>query len=159
MRNRAQVGVVLLGLAQGLAGCGSSGPSPTPPTAPSSVSPAPIPPPLPPPTGSFAYGAGYVLVEASLSGVVFEMTQTGQVPVPDVSVYCDACGEVGHTWQTTDAAGFYKFSGDVARGGGMWLSPANTAYLIVKKDGYRDPPVLNVTVKGDTSFDIQLVRR
>jgi hypothetical protein len=107
-------------------------------------------------------------MDASLSGVVFEVTATGQVPIPGVSLYCDACGEFGHTAKTTDKDGFYSFSGDIAHGGGMWLPPSNTAYLIVQKEGYRDPPGLprgpvsqgwrDVTVKGDTRFDIQLVR-
>ena len=171
MMNRLRTGIVLVMLA-GLVGCTGSS-SPTPPTAPS---PAPNPPPSPSPPGSWVYAPGYVLVEASLSGIVFEVTPTGQVPVPGVSVYCDACSEVGHTWQTTDAAGFYKFSGDIAHGGGIWLTsstspccPANTAYLIVGKEGYADPPGgrpgpvyqgwRDVTVKGDTRFDIQLVRR
>jgi hypothetical protein len=108
-------------------------------------------------------------VNASLAGVVFEMTPTGQVPLSGVSVYCDACGERGHTEKITDKDGFYSFSGDIARGGGVWLNNTNTLYLIVQKPGYTDPPGLpprpvsqgwrDVTVEGDTRFDIQLVGR
>jgi hypothetical protein len=166
MRNRTRIAVLLL-VPAGLAGCTGSS-STTPPTAPSPVSPSPVSPsptpPVPQPQpGSFYYGPGYVLMDASLSGVVFEVTATGHVPIPGVSVYCDACGEFGHTAKTTDKDGFYSFSGDIAGGGGMWLPPSNTAYLIVRKEGYRDPPGLppgprDVTVKGDTRFDIQLVR-
>jgi hypothetical protein len=98
------------------------------------------------------------------------VTPTGLVvPVLGVSVYCDACGEVGHTTRTTDASGFYSFSGDIARGGGVWISAGIATPLIVTKEGYRDPPGLppgpvsqgwrEVTVKGDTRFDIQLVPR
>jgi hypothetical protein len=112
---------------------------------------------------------GYALVDASLSGVVFELTPTGQVPVQGVSVYCDACGEVGHTWRTTDTAGFYSFSGDLAHGGGVWVNASDVTPLLVRKEGYAvsDPAGTfpdgtgrkNVTVNGDTRFDIQLVRR
>src|SRR5262245_19307501 len=107
MRNLAGTGVVLFMLV-GLAGCTGAG-SPTPPTAPSPVSSAP---PLPAaqPVSGFAYNAGAVLVNASVSGVVYEITPTGQVPLSDVSVYCDACGEVGHTERITDKRGFYSFS-------------------------------------------------
>ena len=126
-------------------------------------------PPTAPPVSGFLYGAGAVLVNASLSGVVFETTPAGRVPLPGVSVYCDACGEEGHTEKITDKDGFYSFSGDVARGGGVWLNHTNTLYLIVRKAGYVDPPGLpprpvsqgwrDVPVNGDTRFDIQLVER
>lgn len=163
MRNRTRTSIVLLAFA-GLAGCTASS-SLTPPTAPSPVSPSPTPPAPQPQPG---YSSGYVLIDASLSGVVFEVTPMGQVPIPGASVYCDACGELGHTAKTTDKDGFYSFPGDIARGGGIWLPPSSTAYLIVAKEGFRDPPGLppgpvsqgwrNVTVRGDTRFDIQLVR-
>jgi len=165
MKSLARSGVVLVVLA-GLAGCTGAS-SPTPPTTPSPVSSAtPL---APQPASGFNYSVGAVLMNASLSGVVFEVTPTGQVPLADVSVYCDACGETGHTWKTTDKDGFYSFSGDIAHGGGVWLNSTSTVYLIVEKGGYSDPPGLpprpvsqgwrDVTVMGDTRFDIQLVRR
>ena len=84
----------------------------------------------------------------TLSGVVFEMTATGPARVEGVDIYCDACGQFGHTWLTTDGNGFYSFSG-VYNG----LTP-----LLVRKEGYvagrRD-----ATVSGDTRFDIQIVRQ
>jgi hypothetical protein len=163
IRNQARACVLLLVLV-GLAGCTGAS-SPPPPTAPSPVSFALTPP--PPPVSGLTYAVGAVLVNASLSGVVFEMTPTGPVPLSGVSVYCDACGEVGHTEKITDNNGFYSFSGDVDRGGGVWLNQTNTLYLIVRKAGYSDPPGLpprpvsqgwrDVPVKGDTRFDIQLV--
>lgn len=165
MRSLTRPGVVLLVLA-GLAGCTGTS-SPAPPTAPSPVPSTTLP--AAQPVSGFLYGVGAVLVNASIAGVVFEVTPTGPVPLPGVSVYCDACGEAGHTWKTTDRNGFYSFSGDIAHGGGVWLNPTSTAYLIVEKAGYRDPAGLpprpvaqgwrDVTVAGDSRFDMQLVRR
>jgi hypothetical protein len=114
----------------------------------------------------------FVLMAGSLSGVVFEMTPAGPLPVPGASVYCDECGEEGHTWKTTDASGVYSFSGDIAGGGGVWVAPGVPTYLIVGKEGYKDPAGLppnsywpsmpglrELTMRGDTRFDIELVRR
>src|SRR5262245_57577801 len=98
MRNLAGTGVFLLVLV-GFAGCTGASSS-TSPTAPSPVSSAPTPP--PPPVSGFLYNVGAVLVNASLSGVVFEMTPAGQVPLAGASVYCDACGAFGHTEKITD---------------------------------------------------------
>ena len=95
-----------------------------------------------------------------LSGVVFEITEAGQVPVEGVEVYCDSCGSPdGHTFVETDARGFYRLE---------WTS--NGVHpLFVTRPGYDvyDPTgtlrdglgrVL-ARVDGDTRFDIQLVRR
>jgi hypothetical protein len=97
----------------------------------------------------------------TISGVVFEVTAAGRTPL-DADLYCDSCGEVGvgHTFTHTDANGFYTFVG-VSAG-------ANP--VLVSKAGYQDPlgELLGgsmpwyrrqVTVVGDTRFDIQLVRR
>jgi len=109
-------------------------------------------------SGDVLFDIGVTLrIAHTLSGVVYEVTPAGQVPIADVSVYCDSCGEFGHTFARTDANGFYSFSG-VFNGSNP---------LIVAKAGYRDPPGLPsgpvlgwrvVTVGGDTRFDIQLVR-
>ena len=116
----------------------------------------------------------FVRMPWSLTGLVFETTSSGSgyAPVLGVTVYCDACGEFGHTWTTTDASGFYRFSGDVAGGGGVGVAPGTTTYLIVDKEGYKDPAGLpatfwggsrpgfrELTMRGDTRFDIELVRR
>jgi len=81
----------------------------------------------------------------TLSGTVFETTSSGPQPVAGVEMYCDACGEVGHTRLYTDQNGRYSFAhvfnGQVA----VLLSRG--AYLNVHKD---------VTVNGDTRFDITL---
>jgi hypothetical protein len=168
MTRRTLVGAALLVLAQGL----SSACSGTTPLAPS---------PLPPPQAAIAptpqavpsgYSAGYTLTASSLSGVVFDVTASGRSPIEGVTVYCDACGPFGHTWATTDRDGQYGFGGEVASGGGIWLSNALTP-INVSKEGYSDPdglPHLTMTVRntagwrelrvaGDTRFDIELVRR
>ena len=73
---------------------------------------------------------------------------------------------------TTDEDGFYSFPGEIAQGGGVWVSPILTTYLIVEKSGYQDPPGLppptwavttagwrELRVSGETRFDTQLLRR
>jgi Carboxypeptidase regulatory-like domain len=97
------------------------------------------------------------IVSYTLSGVVFEMTEAGQVPVEGVSIYCDSCGSPdGHTFVDTDANGFYSLS---------WTTNGIHT-LFVKKAGFEvlDPAgslrgAINATVRGDTRFDIQLARR
>ena len=81
-----------------------------------------------------------------------------------------------HTWTTTNATGVYDFSGDLAHGGGVWLSPGFLTAILVQHTGYQDPPGLpplrgpmfhipsgsgwrEVSIDGDTQFDIQLVRQ
>jgi hypothetical protein len=95
-----------------------------------------------------------------LSGVVFEITPAGQVPIEGVEVYCDSCGSPdGHTFVYTDASGFYSLA---------WTF--NGVHpLFVTKAGYEifDPTGtltdfhgrISATVKGDTRVDIQLARR
>jgi hypothetical protein len=96
----------------------------------------------------------------TLSGVVFEVTAAGRVPIPGVELYCDSCGSPdGHTFVYTDADGFYSFS---------WAFNGATP-LLVRKDGYDlvDPPStpvgnlrrIDVTVSGDTRVDIQMAPR
>jgi hypothetical protein len=94
----------------------------------------------------------------SLSGVVFEMTSAGVAPVEGVEVYCDSCGEYGHTFAYTDANGFYNQA----------EAHAGITALLIYKNGY---DVVGATttpggfgmreamVNGDTRFDIQVVRR
>jgi hypothetical protein len=107
-----------------------------------------------------------VLTGVSLSGFVTEQTPTGQAPVEDATVYCDACGVNGHTWLSTDKNGRYIFPGDLAHGGGVWLAPGVATPLFVKKDGF-DVVIpsldyygqVSVMVKGNTEFNVQLIRR
>src|SRR6185503_11290352 len=88
--------------------------SPTVPFVPT----APVPPPAPSP----------LRVSYTLSGMVFEITSAGRIPVENVEVYCDGCGsEVGHTFVYTDGGGFYSF--------GWTYDGVNP--LLVSKLGYR----------------------
>jgi hypothetical protein len=145
--------IVLLVVVHGLAGCGGS-PSSLP-SAPTSA---------PQPVGPNPNAPVYTLSRVTLSGVVSEVTPTGQTPIEGVTVECDDCGESGHTWAHTDADGLYSFTG-------VWVSSGIRTLLWVSKEGYQDPagapapPGLSgpgwreVTINGDTQFDIQLVRR
>lgn len=169
MRNQTVVGIALLVLAQGVAGCGDTDSSSTP-LGPSTVAPQAAPPP-PRPPGSWL--AGYTLKDVSISGVVYESTPTGRVPIPGARVYCELCGTETHTFTTADASGLYIFRGDLASGGGVWLSVGRPTPIFVENKGYRDPDGLppfssvcpsgfscrEVLVDGDTRFDIELVRR
>jgi hypothetical protein len=148
--------IVLLVLAHGLSGCGGSGSSATP------VAPSPPPQAAPTPPSSDSWLAGYTLTGVSLSGVVYESTPAGWAPIAGALVYCELCGEITHTWATADANGFYSFSGDLANGGGVWLSPGTRTPVSVSADGYQNPPGLGeryVLINGDTRFDMQMVRR
>ena len=117
--------------------------------------------PLPVPTAPTAPASAPAShVPFTLSGTVFELTPAGRVAVEDVEIYCDACGSpVGHTFTHTDVSGSYAFS---------WAYPG-TFPLLLRKDGYRDPSgqlpgtvkgwlTRQVTVAGDTRFDIEIVR-
>jgi len=147
-------------LALVLGGCGSD--SPATPLTPSPIPQAVVPAPTPGPT---------TLRGVSLSGVVYELTPTGRTPIAGAIVYCEPCGKETHTFATADDNGFYHFSGDLARGGGVWVSPGVPTPIAVgyyNRD-YEDPPGLpamrqgpgwrEVLIDGDTSFDIELVRR
>src|SRR5258705_9084855 len=154
---------ILWALATGSMGCNSpTYPSGLPTTMPSTSSaPTPTSPSQPAPTGA---------IGVALFGTVFERTPTGLKPLEGVLLYCDACGEFGHTFLTTDANGSYRFSGDLAHGGGIW--PSNPLNVLVQKAGYTVnggapinspsyPDGFWVTVKmnGDTEVDIVLTAR
>ena len=165
MRHRILGGVLVLGI--GLGGCGGSDSPVTP------LTPSPLPPqtvvPAPRPPGSWL--RDYTLTGVSLSGVVYELTATGQTPIARAVVYCEPCGAETHTFAYADDYGFYHFSGDLAQGGGVWVNrgvPTPIAVGYYNKD-YEDPPGLppsrngpgwrEVLIDGDTKFDIELVRR
>ena len=122
-----------------------------------------------------AFAPGYVLVTKSvnatsdlqadfrlvrsgsvLSGMVYETTPDGRVPLDGVVLYCDGCGSpVGHTFVTTDADGLYRFG---------WTLNGKNWIQFHSKDGYRyagpiEPNGIPVNVNGDTRFDIELVKR
>ena len=99
----------------------------------------------------------------SLSGVVSEMTSEGLVPLAGVEIYCDACGEFGHTRVTTDGNGAYDFGRD-----GIWSDAGDVIAILITKDGYNvsggsqgpsGSPTRYVKINGDTRFDFQMVRR
>jgi Carboxypeptidase regulatory-like domain len=81
-------------------------------------------------------------VEHTLSGVVFEMTPSGRVPLEGAAV------EWIHDIYETTSDGFFTFSGV--------FNGANA--LSASKEGYQKV-FLTPMVKGDSRFDIQLVRR
>ena len=147
--------VVLLGLVT--AACEPSS-SPTAPSAvagPTPVTPAPTPPP--------SQSRPVLKPDNSLSGVVSEMTSDGLVPLAGVEIYCDACGEFGHTWVTTDGNGAYDFGRD-----GIWSDDGDVIAILITKDGYnvsggsQGPsgwPTKYVRINGDTRFDFQMIRR
>ena len=151
-RARAVPAVVLAAF---LWGCGdgiTAGPNaPTPTPAPSPSTPTPGPP-------EILY---------TLSGVVFEMTGAGRVPVEGVEVYCEPCGRPGgHSARFTDGRGAYSFdgTGGVAAGSiPMLLS--KRGYVLPGQPDQAGPDGLgwmgntSVQVSGDTRFDIQIVRK
>ena len=91
-----------------------------------------------------------------LSGLVYEVTAAGRVPIDGVVLYCDGCGSPeGHTFVTTDAEGFYSLS---------WVLPGVTYLQVIGKTGFKyEGPIqslgIPVTINGNTRFDIELVRR
>ena len=139
-------------VALGLAGC--NGESSSSPTAPSTVQqPAPVPTP-----GAFPPG---VLSASTLSGVVFEMTTTGPTPIEGAWMYCELCGAETHSSAFTDSNGIYSFTG-------VWTMPAVATPVCFSKEGYGDPAGFrhhsgagwrDVTVNGDTRFDVELVKK
>ena len=100
------------------------------------------------------------IVSYVLSGVVFEVTESGQVPIEGVELYCDGCGSpVGHTFVLTDAAGLYSFSWTLNGPNPLFVTKAGYAIvdpsrMLLDREGR-----VKVTVNGDTRFDIQLERR
>jgi len=114
-------------------------------------------------------GGTYTLAAVSLYGLVYEETPSGRTGIAGAAVYCEVCGVDTHSWAFADANGFYRFSPDIATGGGVWLRAGALTAVGVEREGYQDPPGVplmfnssgwrQVMVTGDTRFDIQLVRR
>jgi len=168
MASLRPAGLLLVLLAQGVSACSGSD-SPVTPLTPSPLPPqAIVPAPAPAPSPSFPPGT---LRGVSLSGVVYELTATGRTPIAAAVVYCELCGEQTHTFATADENGFYHFSGNLAKGGGVWVVPGEPIPIAVgayNRD-YQDPPGLptmghgpgwrQVLIDGDTRLDIELVRR
>jgi hypothetical protein len=155
--SRMLVGIPLWVLLAGLAGCGGDVALPTP----SVVQPPPVVPPASPPAPGFL--ADHTLTAASLFGTVYESTAMGPMPIAGALVYCEPCGEITHTWATADTNGFYRFPGNLADGGGVWLRAGVFTPVSVRADGYYDPTNRDgqryVLIVGDTRLDFELVRR
>jgi hypothetical protein len=110
--------------------------------------------PTPPPVATGTTG--------TLSGVVFEVTAAGNVPVQGVEVYCDACG-LGHAQSFSDATGLYRFSDVAASVYPLFLAKRGYTLASPTGPGSSSPDgwmgSINARVSGDTRFDIQLVRQ
>ena len=111
-------------LALAAAACGESS-SITTPTPPSVTVPAPV-------------------ATFSVSGTIFEATESGSMPLEGASVLNWATDEA----TTTDSAGFYRI-------GGLRVG---FAQLIVAKEGYEER-LIEVMIDGDTQVDAVLVRQ
>lgn len=167
MRHRALVLSSVLLLALGWGGCGGTN-SPAAPLMPSPLPPQAV---IPAPVPGSVFPPG-TLTGVSLSGVVYELTPSGRTPIERAIVYCELCGAQTHTFAYADDNGAYHFSGDLAKGGGVWLArgvPTPIAVGYYNRD-YEDPPGLPAVRNGpgwrevlidgeDTRFDIELVRR
>ena len=145
-------------LAMGLSAC--SGITSSSPTGPSTIQPPPIPRPN---------GSEYV-VDATLSGVVYEVTPSGRVPIQGVFFYSsEVAGGL------TDINGVFKVRP-------VWVCPcewapsveSNMTAIAFSKSGYEDPAGLpesvfaftggsdghrDVKIRGDTRIEVELVRK
>jgi hypothetical protein len=169
--NQTHAAILIVVLASGLAGCeGGSSRSPTAPSTPQAQH-APRP------------GSGldtYQVAAVILSGVVYEMTSVGRVPIEGVRVQSDYFHVLPTPDVVTDAQGFFSFRP-------IWVCPCSWAPWVdagitsiwVDKVGYEapagqaassfgrrlDPAVRpdlrlrDVPIDGDTRFDVELARR
>ena len=161
MESRTRIHSSLLAFVLVLSGCGSGVDPSSMPVAPSPRPEVVVP--VIPPNAAQWPGADYKLTAASLSGVIYESTARGPVPLGGAMIYCELCGEITHTWATTDINGNYRFPGDLASGGGVWLAPGKPTPITVGGVGFdlrtwvaQD---LNVFIAGDTRLDVILLRR
>jgi len=167
--NGTRAATLIAVLASGLAACGGAGSgSPTAPTASQ----------LPRPTGNGQ--DTYQVADVVFSGVVYELTPIGRVPIEGVRVQSDYFHVFPIGDAVTDSQGFFSFKP-------IWVCPcswapwvvAGVTLIMVEKDGYespaaqpdtvfrhpmypaavRDPRLRDVTIAGDTRFDVELVRR
>lgn len=165
MTNSIHTGFLPLVLAVGLAGCnGANTPSPTAPSEPQPTLTL---------TLSHSGGDTYYMTNLTLSGMVYEVTPTGRVPIAGVQL-----------WSSEQAGGVTDING-LFRVRPVWVCPCSFAPSVEpgissiqwNKDGYDDPagqaasifdpvPVAvtgsgwrDVKINGDTRLDIELVRR
>ena len=105
--------------------------------------------------------AGVFDSNVTLAGEVFEIVQGKEVPVEGAWVYCELCTEETHAGMYTDNKGAYAFTG-------VW---AKLFWISVTKPGYQDPRGStdtglpdgwlrrDVTIKGNTRFNVELARK
>jgi hypothetical protein len=153
MTNRVQTGAFTLMLAAALAGCSAGGPPL--PTAPTFIE--------PPPTVAAVF---WGVEDVTLSGVVYEVTAAGRVPIQGVRVFISDDFDMA-----TDSEGAFSFSPVWACGPCPFSAPSDgkSTRAWINKDGYVDSPahqadhfpagVYQVYIKGDTRLDVELVRR
>ena len=133
MTNRKHSGFLLMVLAAGLAGCDGATPTAPAPVLPQQTT---TPAPAPPPTPSFS---GYYVADVTLSGVVYEMTPTGRVPIEGVQVNDYFHVHRGHS-AVTDSRGVFSFTS-------VWVCPCSWAPWVdagitsiwANKEGYTFP--------------------
>jgi hypothetical protein len=160
MTNRTVSGFLLLALAAVLSACDSGG-------APGSTAPSRPPAPLP--------GPIFEIADVTVSGVVYEVTPTGEVPIAGVDI-SNGEGPDRMVPQVTDENGFFSFRPvwvcPCAGNPGNGPVPPGMTFLIIRKAGYEDPPGLpesvfrphdtgyrDVMIDGDSHVRLQLVKR
>ena len=176
MTNNTHSGLLLLMLAAGLSGCDGG-------SVPSLMAPSPTAPSVQPPQTRRPGGNGvdtYYVADVILSGVVYEVTPMGRVPIEGVKVRSDYFHVFPTPDAVTDSHGFFSFRP-------VWVCPCSWAPPVdagitavwVDKEGYEvvagqpasvfgyrlgpavapDNRLRDVAIDGDTRFDIQLVKR
>lgn len=93
-----------------------------------------------------------------LVGVVFEVTGGGPVPVEGSHVYCDSCGDGGHSWVETDSEGRYAFPAVYNGDTPIIMTKAGYAVVAPSRTLQDGSGVKNVLVNGDTRFDVGCAR-
>lgn len=166
MSNRTASGFLLLALVAGTSACDSGVALRPTISGPTSPSPTAAPPPV---------SAVSIVSDVTVSGVVYERTLTGDVPIAGVHI-SNGEGPFRMEPQLTDENGFFSFrrvwvcpcAGDPGNG----PVPAGMTYLILRKNGYGDPPGLpesvfrphdtgyhDLMIDGNTHVRLQLVKK
>ncbi len=172
MSSRTHARLLILVVAAGLTGCdGASSRLPTAPSMPQLQQ-------TPRPTGSGP--DTYHVADVILSGVVYEVTPMGRVPIEGVRVQSDYFHVFPTSDAVTDSQGFFSFRP-------VWVCPCSWAPWVdagvtsiwVDKDGYEAPAgqpasvfhhplypdvrsddrLRAVTINGNTRFDVELIRK
>jgi len=169
--NGTHAAILIVVLTAGLVGCEGG-------RALSPAAPSPVPQQAPQPPGGGP--DTYQVADVILSGVVYEMTSKGRVPIEGVRVRSDYFHVLPTPDAVTDAQGVFSV-------GPLWVCPCSWAPWVdagitaiwVDRDGYEAPAgqpasifgrrldprarpdlrLRDVLINGDTQFDIELVRR